>query len=312
MPELQADNVVRLQDGRLLGYAEYGDPDGRPLFYFHGTPGSRVEGRAVVEAATAGNTRIIAPDRPGFGLSDFQPGRSVSDWADDVTQLADALGLDQFGVVGASGGGPATIACALGLPERLTAAGIVGGVGPFDAPDAAEGMNQSNRALVAVAQRAPFALRPAFALLTAAIRHGPDRVMDSLFAAAGEADQAIWRRPEIRALFRESMLESSRQGARGAAYEFALYSRPWDVQLEEITIPICLWQGEDDVNVPLSMGRAQAEAIPDCRATFIPDAGHLWGIDHFDEILETLFAETGAGVEAGIPTHLRAEDGSPD
>ena len=175
MPGLQADNVIRLQDGRLLGYAEYGDPDGQPLFFFHGTPGSRVEGRLNAEAAAAANVHLIAPDRPGFGLSDFQPGRSIADWADDVAQLADALGFDHFGVLGASGGGPPVIACALELPERLTTAGIVAGVGPADAAEATEGMSQSNRALFAVGRRAPFVLRPLLGAMDAAIRHGPAR-----------------------------------------------------------------------------------------------------------------------------------------
>lgn len=310
MSGLKADNVLRLQDGRLLGYGEYGDPDGRPLFFFHGTPGSRVQARGIAEAAAAGHARIIAPDRPGFGLSDFKPNRTLLDWADDVAELADALGLEQFGVVGLSGGGPSVIACALKLPERLTAAGIVSGVGPFDVADATVGMSRSSRLGFALGQRAPLALRPLLALITLTLRRSPDRVLAAVFAEAPEADKAIWRRPEIRDLFRDDLLEAARQGARGAAYEAALYARPWGVKLEEITIPVYLWQGEDDVNVPPSMGRAQAEAIPDCRATFISGAGHLWGLDHFEEILAALFDEPGDTAAVTIPGHLKTEEGA--
>ena len=248
----KADNVLRLQDGRLLGYGEYGDPDGRPLFFFHGTLGSRVQARGIAEAAAAGNVRIIAPDRPGFGLSDFKPNRTLLDWADDVAELADALGLEQFGVVGLSGGGPSVIACVLKLPERLTAAGIVSGVGPSDVADATVGMSRSSRLGFALGQRAPLALRPLLALITLTLRRSPDRVLAAVFAEAPEADKAIWRRPEIRDLFRDDLLEAARQGARGAAYEAALYARPWGRQAG----------GDQHPRVPLAgRGRCQRTAL---------------------------------------------------
>ena len=171
-------------------------------------------------------------------------------------------------------------------------------------------MSRSSRLGFALGQRAPLALRPLLALITLTLRRSPDRVLAAVFAEAPEADKAIWRRPEIRDLFRDDLLEAARQGARGAAYEAALYARPWGVKLEEISIPVYLWQGEDDVNVPPSMGRAQAEAIPDCRATFISGAGHLRGLDHFEEILAALFDEPGDTAAVTIPGHLQTEEGA--
>jgi pimeloyl-ACP methyl ester carboxylesterase len=133
------DKVLRLRDGRLLRYAEYGDPDGTPLFYFHGSPGSRFEGWFVDEAARRRGIRVIAFDRPGFG-SDFKPGRTIGDWPDDVVQAADAFGFDRFAILGLSFGGPHALACALRIPERLTSVAIVSSVGPFQAPGATDGM----------------------------------------------------------------------------------------------------------------------------------------------------------------------------
>jgi pimeloyl-ACP methyl ester carboxylesterase len=117
--EERTNRTIRLRDGRRLGYAEWGDPDGRPLFYFHGWPGARVEGRLGDEAARAQGVRMIALDRPGMGLSDYQPRRTLVDWPDDVIQLAAAMGLDRFAVLGISGGGPYAAACAWKLSDRL-------------------------------------------------------------------------------------------------------------------------------------------------------------------------------------------------
>src|SRR5439155_16354079 len=105
------DNVIRLRDNRLLGYAEYGTSSGYPVIFFHGMPGSRLEGALGHEAAIGQNVRLVAPDRPGYGLSDFKRRRRMLDWADDVVELADALGIDRFAVAGISGGGPYVAAC---------------------------------------------------------------------------------------------------------------------------------------------------------------------------------------------------------
>jgi pimeloyl-ACP methyl ester carboxylesterase len=104
--------TIRLRGGRRLGYAERGDPGGRPLLYFHGWPGSRVEGCLGDEPARAKGIRLMALDRPGMGLSDHQPRRALVDWPDDVIEVAAALRLDRFAVLGISGGGPYAAVCA--------------------------------------------------------------------------------------------------------------------------------------------------------------------------------------------------------
>src|SRR5438552_17010722 len=112
---------ITLRDGRRLGYAEYGDPAGVAVFYFHGTPGSRLEGTIADEAAKRLRVRLIAIDRPGVGLSTFKPRRKLRDWPADVIALADALGIDRFAIVGLSGGGPHALAGARYIGTRLIA-----------------------------------------------------------------------------------------------------------------------------------------------------------------------------------------------
>jgi len=120
---------ILLSDGRRLSFQESGSADGHPVLYFHGFPGSRLEAGFADPAAKRHSLRIIGVDRPGFGLSDFQPGRRLIDWPHDVTQLADALNIKRFAVLGVSGGGPYAAVCAFKIPSRLTVAGIGGRIG---------------------------------------------------------------------------------------------------------------------------------------------------------------------------------------
>ena len=289
MTSERAASVLTLKDGRRLAYAEYGDPQGKPLFFFHGMPGSRLEGQLADPAAKKLGARVIAADRPGYGLSDFVPRRTFLDWPADVLALAAALGIERFAVAGVSGGGPYVAACAFRIPERLTGAGIIAGVGPFDAPDATVGMSQGNRFLFGLARRFPWLVRPPIALMGILAHRFPDRMMRSMIRSMPEPDQAALARPEILALFKEDIAEAFRSGSRGAAWEALMYARPWGFRLEEIAMEVRLWQGELDRNVPPSMGRYQAHAIPNCRSTFYPDEGHIsLPVNHLEEILGAL------------------------
>ena len=122
---------VVLSDGRRLGYRATGAPDGDPLFYFHGFPGSRLEADLLCKEAGMGGWRVFAIDRPGIGLSDFMPGRTLHDWPRDVEEFANALRIDHFTVIGVSGGGPYAAITAWALKKRVRATGIVCGLGPL-------------------------------------------------------------------------------------------------------------------------------------------------------------------------------------
>ena len=156
--ERAAVERITLRDGRSLGYGEFGHPDGKPVFLFHSWLGSRLDAKFLDESAAKAGIRAIGLDRPGMGLSDFQFGRQILDWPEDVIQLADQLGIEQFAVSGVSGGGPYAAACAYKIPQRMTACHIIAGLGPISL--GTEGMNTNNRALFFLAQRLPWLLRP--------------------------------------------------------------------------------------------------------------------------------------------------------
>ena len=133
MKTAKIDKIFELEDGRKLGYIDIGEKDAKPLFHFHGFPGSRLEATVITELDTENiNIRVIAIDRPGMGLSDFQKDRSLLNWPDDVVELADFLGIDKFIVEGNSGGAPYAAACAYKIPERLYSCGIISGLAPYD------------------------------------------------------------------------------------------------------------------------------------------------------------------------------------
>src|SRR5579875_3917340 len=225
--------IFELPDGRELAYSEVGSPDGTPVVAFHGTPGSR---RQVLlpfadEAARESRVRLIAPDRPGYGHSSFQPGRRLVDWPRDVGALADHVGLDRFAVVGISGGGPHALVCAALLPERVSRAGVVSGIGPVLTPEDAEGMMRTNRIVSALARRSETAVLPLAQLMTTVSRRWPERALAAMRRELPDADVAILERPEILSAFLDDARRSSLSAARATAQDMALFARPWGFDL---------------------------------------------------------------------------------
>jgi pimeloyl-ACP methyl ester carboxylesterase len=278
--------LIHLPDGRALGYAEFGDLTGKPVFFFHGFPGSRLQRAPGDLIATSLGARIITIDRPGFGLSAFQPGRTLLDWPNDVAALADALEIDQFAAIGLSGGGPYLLACAYKIPRRLTSATIISGLGPLDQPGVNLGMDRSNRIVLGIAKRTPWWLiRLILAPAVTIVQRGPATVSKYLPASAPQVDKDVFARPAVQAMNRADLLEACRNGVDGLSWELVLFTRPWGFRLEDINMKMYLWQGEADTTIPLSMAKYMARTLPDCQARFIPGEGHTLMYNYWQDIL---------------------------
>jgi pimeloyl-ACP methyl ester carboxylesterase len=277
--------VLRLDDGRLLAYAEYGDPSGTPVFGFHGTPGSRRQVGLLDAAAARLGIRLIAPERPGYGFSDYVPGRRLTDWPRDVLEIAAALGLERFGVFGVSGGGPHAAVCAHQLGARLLGAAIVCGIAPTLRNQDAEGMMPMNRLLTRLARRSQYLIWPIFALLGLLMRHFGEAMFPRFVKSLPEPDQRAFEQPELRAEFIDEQRRASRSAAMAAAQDFALFTRPWGFRLEDIAGPVHVFFGELDVNVPAAHGRMQADRIPNAKVHYFRNEAHLLFVAHADEIL---------------------------
>jgi pimeloyl-ACP methyl ester carboxylesterase len=280
---------LTLPDHRTLAYAEYGNLNGLPVFFFHGIPGSRIFRPPDAITAKMG-VRLICIDRPGYGLSNFQLHRQILDWPTDVAVLADQLGIDRFAVAGHSGGCPYVCACAYALPERITRTAILSGMGPADAPGALDNIVATNAAGLRFGRYIPWALW--YPLMWAFYHEGrdhPEKIMKPDKKHPGNPDDAVFANlPGVLENCRASTREAFRQGLRGHAWEAYLLVRPWGFRLEDIQSPVYIWHGEADLDTSIHMGRYMAKTIPNCRATFCPGEGHLLLMNHWREILAVL------------------------
>jgi pimeloyl-ACP methyl ester carboxylesterase len=279
---------VELPDGRELAWSEVGEEAGFPVFGFHGTPGSAR--MMLLDHATfvSMNVRFIVPDRPGYGHSTFHHGRRLADWSSDVAALADHLRISRFAVLGISGGGPHAAVCARFLPGRVTAAAIVSGVAPLGQPGSEKGAMLFNRMMFKLARRASFLVRLAFAPMVAMGRRFPDKMLPMLAKGAPPADALILRRPDVVAALRSEFIHASHTTSRAAAQDFHLFARDWGFALEEIAVPVHVWQGDQDINVPPAHASILASRIPGARLHLVPGGGHQMFIGCMSEILKAL------------------------
>lgn len=282
---------VKLKDGRKLGYAEFGDLNGKPIFYFHGYVGSRLEAKLLATKAKEHGVRIISVDRPGVGLSDFQSNRTILDWPSDILELADRLNIKKFIVAGISGGAPYAAVCAYKIPERLICCGIIAGAGPTDM--STKGMKSSNRMLFFFARRIPFLFKMIMKNQMKAFNN-PEKMqkeMEKSIKSLPEPDQKLMKNPDFLSIMIEEANEAFVQGLDGPIHEGKLFVRPWGFNLKDISpkLPVHLWHGELDINVPISIGQKVSKLIPNCTAKFYPNEAHFSvAMNNIDEILETL------------------------
>ena len=285
-------HVICLPDGRRLAYTEFGNKNGPVIFHFHGLPGSRLEARLLADGINQVGIRLIAVDRPGTGMSDFLPNRRISQWPADIVALADSLGLDKFAVEGFSGGGPYALACVLFIPERITACGLISSVGPPDMDgDQSKGYVPGTTMRQTLKLSASFAWS-GFAKKCLDIRSATsfvERELTHIFP--GGPDAALGRQHAVQTIFAANFHEAFRQGSEGVVHENILLNLPWGFSLSKITskVPVYLWHGELDANVPIGVGRALARKISHSHSTIYPQEGHISvPINHASEILQVL------------------------
>jgi pimeloyl-ACP methyl ester carboxylesterase len=268
-------NQITLSDGRRLSFAEFGDRQGKPVFYFHGFPGTRLEAKLADSISRESKVRFIGIDRPGYGHSSFKPGRNFISWTDDIAELADALIIDRFSILGVSGGGPYAVACAFKMPDRLDSVGIICGMGPVDVPDLIKGMSWPYRQGLRLAGRLPKIAIAFYCFSAFFFRNYPERTLSILSGKVAEPDKIALKNKALIQVLSASFREAFRSSLRWPATDMVLYSRPWGFPLADIDIAVHLWHGEKDRIVPPEMARYMAGSIPNCRATFFPDEGHF-------------------------------------
>ncbi len=269
---------------------ECGDRDGYPVLAFHGAPGSHVEAVAFADAAAAEvGVRLIAIDRPGMGMSAMSPRQQIADFADTVAAVADRFHMKRFAVLGASAGGPYALAAAARLPDRVSKAIAVSSPAPFDDQSASKGSAGVKPAGgLLILRRFPFLARPAAARMAQVVRK--PRGLDAMIARMSPADRARiagdnWLRDRLA----ENIYTAFESGSRGVAVDFqVLFARPWGFDPANITVPVEIWHGNGDGNVPIEDAMRLAKAIPNSTIEIIGGAGHLLFVDHAAEILQSI------------------------
>jgi pimeloyl-ACP methyl ester carboxylesterase len=283
------EHAVPVAPGRKLGAAELGDPSGFPVFWFHGTPGGRLQLPPDAPAAAAARgLRLFGVERPGTGLSTPHRYGCVREFATDVGALARGLGLERFAVVGLSGGGPFTLACAHDLPDQVAAAAVIGGLGPVVGPDAAPGYTRLLAAaapalsLVAepVGRALPSAIRPLVPHAAAAVR--------AFAAVAPKADRPILLDPAFRAVLVGDILHVMDGGLAAPVHDLRLFARDWGFRLADIRVPVCFFQGDADGIVPESHGHHQARCVQRGTLALLPGGGHLAGYVDAGRVFDAL------------------------
>jgi pimeloyl-ACP methyl ester carboxylesterase len=264
------------------------------VLYFHGTPASRLGMEFAAATARTLGVRLLGMDRPGHGNSSFQAGRRLLDWPADVRAFADGLGLERFGVLGWSGGGPYVAACAYALPDRLMGAVISSGVGPLNRAGALESMSALDQWLGRLSLRAPWAARALLGTMVWAAKRWPERAYREFLNALPESDRAALEASgavpaEAMAFF----VESARHGTRGPVWDYRVMTLPWGFRPKEIRVPVHLWHGDEDSIVPLGQAQELAARIPAATLTVCPGEGHLLIYRHIEAMLR---AASGAPV----------------
>jgi pimeloyl-ACP methyl ester carboxylesterase len=281
---------LSLPDGRILACAEYGDLSGKPVFLFHGIPGSRFF-RPPDEVTQRVGVHLICMDRPGSGLSTYVTGRHIMDWPADVQFLADQMGLGEFHVAGHSGGGPYSLACAYALPHRVLGTAVICGAGPADTKEALLNMTPLNRLAISIGRFLPWSLWRL--LVWYFYRRGhrdPAYLFDRAAKDRAHSDSLILADPGILELNYASQSEGLRQGTRGFALEARLLSSSWNIPLEKIQVPVHIWHGTDDVDTPVGMAKALASRVPNSKLTIFPSEAHMLIFPHWEEILRDLIS----------------------
>lgn len=275
--------------GTKMAFHEYGDPQGRPLVFYHGT-GSHVHGMMLHKSARSRGFRVIAPDRPGVAQSEFRPGWTVLDFAHDVADLADALGIATFGAVGISGAGPTLMASAHAIPERLHCVVDLACAMPlYRDPEMVHHLGTMDRIYAKLGSSLPLPLfEIPFSVLgfTQKILKSPETFAHMFDSSLCPPDKALFRNPNLQYLFMRDFQELFRHGAEGPAYDAQTVYLNWGFSIADISTHIEVFHGTEDLFVPLQFSQYLGATAQDVHLNRIDGQGHFYHLAYADHTLE--------------------------
>ena len=278
--------ILTLSDGRKVSYLDIGDPKGTPILYFHGSPGSRYEALFAEKSAISHNLRIIAPDRPGFGDSDFKPDYSLLDYNNDIIEIVDQLNVSKFGAVGVSGGGTTVLSLAYEYSNRLLFAVDISGYAPIHKTGLSKVMVPLDRLFWRIAKIAPWLFKLSFSYMgRIATTKSPQKFSKLLKSAYSGPDAEILENEEMAKFLRVDMIEAFKNGADGPSWDTMIRYLDWEFNIQDIDFKIHIFHGSEDITVPLKFAEYKAEHLQNTSYTVYKDEGHFMFVRKFDEIL---------------------------
>lgn len=289
---------VKLAGGRIVQVLAAGPADGLPLVFHTGTPAGLVHYQPIIDAAARAGLRCVMYSRPGYGGSDPLPGRRVADAADDVAAILDHLRVGDFVTAGWSGGGPHALACAALLSRRCLAAATVAGIAPHPAAglDWLDGMAEENVIEFSAAAGGETGL-------TALLTRAAAELRDVTAAEIAEAFGSLVTAPDKATLtgeFADHFAQATRaavaNGIAGWRDDDLAFVSDWGFALDDITVPVTVWQGDQDAMVPFAHGQWLASHIPGARARLLDGDGHLSLVASF---IGAICADLAAAAAAG-------------
>ena len=299
-PRPRAVGAATVADGRQLGWAEFGHPDGDAVLWFHGTPGAGLQVPPTVhEVALARGFRVIAVERPGTGRSTDHHYERIVEFGPDVEAVVDELGIDRFGVVGLSGGGPYTLAVARHLPDRVVVATLLGGIGPVRGPDAVFSYTRLMRFMAPPLEVLRSPVGSALAQVVRIATPVADPVFNLYARLLGFADRDVLGHPQFKAMFLHDLITA--ENLRSAAHDLALFARHWGFGLDEVTVPVVVWHGLADVIVPPSHGHHQAARLPRGELRVRRGEGHFAGFAEVVDVLDRVREVWGDQTDEPLP-----------
>ena len=277
------DFRLRLTDGRDLAYTDIGERGWLSVLFFHGAPMSRLHLAYLEEQFLEERIRVVSPDRPAYGGSSPQPGRSMADWVSDVAALGDALDIDRFVVAGHSSGGPYAVACAALLPQRVLAGIVLGGVTDMKWPGALEGYPHSERELMRLSDEET-------AIAWCVERFGADGsgFDDASDFEFPEPDNALFAAEQAGPVLMSTIAEAFRQGVAGYAQDVFVQGRPWPFDPSQIVVPVHVVHGELDVLIPRAHSIHTSALIPGSILRVLPGHGHMTTVSELPAMASAL------------------------
>lgn len=275
-----------LRDGRRFQYAEYGDTQGKPVIHLHGILGCRYERLPDDMLTKYLGVRLIIPDRPGYGLSEYAPNHDYLDFADDLLELADHLDIQQFSIMGLSVGAIYGAAFAHKTPERLHCLAMISSTPPFRSFSDIAGIPPSLKLLTAFSKHLPTAARIIAEIAIKNACNNPGKFLANI--PLSTSDRAIFSRSLLNKHIETCLLAGSKDCHSGFVHDILLSAQPRSFPVENIQTKINFWHGTEDLHSPFSRIEPIIDATPNSRLFHIKGGGHFLIYDHWQEIIETL------------------------